>query len=166
MSITPNKIIAQVLGSWKTNNEINLRVFKVITTKGMQAEPPGSKGRTVKEQLIHMYNVRYRWMEYNDPSLVESIPKLTKEANPTKAQIVSGFKKSAAIATKFIEKYLEEDKRIKYFGGSVLRWIFYLISHESHHRGAILLTLKLNNMPVPDDVANEGVWASWYSPGK
>jgi len=166
MSIPQNKIVLQILDAWKTNNEINLLFIQSIPTKGFHLIPPDTKGRSVKEQLIHMHNVRYRWMEHNDPALVESIPKLTKEAKPTKAQILSAFKKSGLAAGKYIQKYLEEDKRIKYFDGSIIRWIFYLVSHESHHRGAIFLTLKLGGMPIPENISNEGAWGSWYSPEK
>jgi hypothetical protein len=37
----------------------------------------------------------------------------------------------------------------------------YLISHESPHRGSIMLALKQSNMRMKDDIALQGLWSEW-----
>jgi uncharacterized damage-inducible protein DinB len=43
------------------------------------------------------------------------------------------------------------------FAGQPLRWMSYLIAHDSQHRGSILLALKQSGMRMGPDVSIEVV---------
>jgi uncharacterized damage-inducible protein DinB len=113
----------------------------------------------VAGQFAHLHRARTGWLKFNGEN-VDSMR--LASTSPTRAQLKAAFAASGRAVERFLRRVLEEGGRVKMFRGSPLRWMSYLISHESHHRGSILLTLKQNGFPLPPKVALNGVWYPWY----
>ncbi|MBI3787535.1 MAG: hypothetical protein HY276_04680, partial [Ignavibacteriales bacterium] len=63
--MTTDKIIDQILGTWRHHDEVNLYLLNAIPPKGFEAVPTSSKGRTVAMQFAHMNRVRLGWLYYH-----------------------------------------------------------------------------------------------------
>jgi uncharacterized damage-inducible protein DinB len=158
---TAEGLLEQLLISWRLNNKVNLLLLRAIPQKGFAAVPLASRGRTVAAQFAHLHKVRWAWMRYNGEN-VRGIPVFRKGAQPSRAQLLKAFRASGKAVEKYVGSRLRGGERIKYFKGQPVRWLVYMIAHESHHRGSILLALKQNGMRMPDKVALTAVWLTWY----
>jgi uncharacterized damage-inducible protein DinB len=158
---TAEGLLGQLLLAWRLNNKTNLILLRAIPQKGFAAVPLASRGRTVASQFAHMHKVRWAWMRFNGEN-VRGIPVFRKGAQPTRAQLLRAFRVSGKAVEEYVSSRLRAGERIKYFKGQPVRWLTYMIAHESHHRGSILLALKQNGMRMPDKVALTGVWLTWY----
>ncbi len=120
------------------NNNINLYLLEAIA-EGHLKDQSTSKGRNVGEQFAHMHNVRLMWLQIADPDLMKGLQKIEKEKGISKNQL----KQSMEASAKAIESLLEKSTgKIKGFKPHTTAFLGYLLAHEGHHRGQILLCLK------------------------
>jgi uncharacterized damage-inducible protein DinB len=158
-----DKLIQQILNAWQVNERTNATLLKAISVSGLKAVPYGSRGRNVSQVFSHMYKVRFAWLRYNDGNLVNDLPMFPRAAAPTKFQLKNALSLSDQAVRILLLQCLNGERSIKMFKRNPVRWMSYLISHESHHRGQIALALKQNGMRLPPDVALRGLWQEWYS---
>ncbi len=158
----PQDLAHQVLGTWQVNNSITLGLLRKTHTKGFSAVPLESRGRTVAQVFAHVHKVRLAWLKYFDPKLIEGIPQFPKGSTPSRTDLTKAFRISGKAVHSFLKESLEGKRSVKSFKRNPVRWMGYLISHDSHHRGQIALTLKQRGMKLPQGVAIKTLWQEWY----
>lgn len=144
-----------LLETWAINQWMNNSLMKGIKDDYL-SDVGAAKGRAVGEQLAHIHNVRLMWLKASAPELLESQKKLDKEQIMTTSLLMKEFQKSANAITRLLEMGLASG-RIKGFKPHPQAFLGYMISHESHHRGQIIITLKENNH-LPDKKVLYGLW--------
>jgi uncharacterized damage-inducible protein DinB len=151
----------QLLETWEIHNRINLYLLDAIDTASLKDVPAGSKGRSVGEQLAHLHNVRLMWLNAASPGLLEGLEKIEKESATDKALLKRSLAKSGKVIGQLLTKSAADGGKVKGFKPHVGAFLGYMISHESHHRGQIMLTLKQSGHAV-DKKIQYGMW-EWGS---
>lgn len=132
---------SQLLETWEIHNRINLYVLDAITPEGLKAQSP-AKGRTVGELFAHLHNVRLMWLKAAAPDLLQGLEKVEKTAAGKKDLLHKSLADSGKAINDLVSKSLEAGGKVKGFKPHAPAFVGYLISHESHHRGQMVLLLK------------------------
>ncbi|MFI5144808.1 MAG: DinB family protein [Ignavibacteria bacterium] len=151
-------LIAQIIETWQIHNRINLYLLKAIPDEGLSARPEAKRqGRTVAQQFAHMHNVRLAWFMKSQADIIGKLKIIDREKAENKKLLVESFTKSGEMIENFLRKSLSEGLNLKDFKPHTVAFIGYLISHESHHRGSIMLALKQSGFKIPQGV-QPGIW--------
>ena len=94
------------------------------------------------------------WLKVANIALLEGLVKIEK-ADISKEKLKDALTQSAAAIETLFDQAI--DNKIKGFKPHATAFLGYLISHESHHRGQIMLALKQSGHPV-DQKIQYGIW--------
>jgi uncharacterized damage-inducible protein DinB len=149
----------QLIETWSIHDRINRYLLAAVSPAGLEATAAG-KGRTVGEQFAHLHNVRLLWLGSAAPELLTGLEKIEKAARPDRALLERSLAASSAAIVELLRRGFASGTsggRIKGFKPHAAAFLGYLIAHESHHRGQIVLILKLAGHPVDKKTAY-GLW--------
>lgn len=146
----------QLLETWEIHNRINLYLLDAVEPVAL-VSLSASKGRTVGEQFAHIHNVRLMWLKSAAPELLAGLMKIEKEQAVDKKLLRKCLAESGQAIKSLLSKSVLDGGKVKGFKPHVTAFLGYLVSHESHHRGQIILSLKQAGKPLDKKILY-GIW--------
>lgn len=157
------------------NERMNQVLIEHLDPAAWRANPPG-KARTIAAIFTHMHNVRCKWVRLT--ALQLKVPRQLDRAHCTPQQARAGLAESAARCTEMLAEALGGGGRIEKFvrDGWARPWpvgvemLCYMLAHEAHHRGQVLMLAHQLGFRLPIAVASgmwnwEKLWKECEAPG-
>ena len=146
----------ELVETWAIHNRIHLYLLAEIDAAHL-GDKTGDKGRSVGEQLAHLHNVRLMWLKSAAEDLLAGLAKIEKGGAGDKEALAAALTASGEAIGALLARAFVGDGRIKGFKPHAAAFLGYLIAHEAHHRGQLVVSLKLAGHPVSKKVAF-GLW--------
>lgn len=155
MSVSPS-----VRAAWQANLRINRALLDHLEPELLSAQTPGG-GFTVAQHLAEIVDAVKGWGTRFDQGRLAPLPDLydpkaeTFVAETDLARIVEVMEQT-------YEAALEAAEAAREMGDSPHAspdaYLIHMMVHDAHHRGQILLALKTNGQPLPDE---DRMWGPW-----
>jgi len=104
-----------------------------------------------------MHTNRVWQLQKRAPDLAEGLVIYDAKWEPVRAELLASHRASADAVERLLIGQLRGEPRRRGFKRGVLTTLCYFVSHESHHRGRILLTLKVSGETL-DKTATYRLW--------
>ena len=147
----------QIIETWYINHRTNLILINALTEKELQLTTSKRGGGSVGHQLAHIYNVRFWKLEKYNKSLVSDLTTIKATDGKSIKMLKECHTITADLIGDILNQAIENKGNVKGFERGVVPLLGYFIHHEAHHRGNILLTLKLCNFKLPNEL-KYGIW--------
>jgi uncharacterized damage-inducible protein DinB len=147
----------ELLDAWRVNNRITLFLLDEIDQRGLECTLSLRGGRTVARQLAHMHNNRITRLKSWCPELANGAKLFASKEEPGGEELAVALAESGERVCRYITKASAGMPGVKTFKRGLVVAIAYLIAHDSHHRGSIMLTLKQCGQKLSQDV-QYGIW--------
>jgi len=147
----------QIIETWCIHNRINLLMIENIPDDALKTTLSKRGGRDIARQFAHMHMVRVWRLEIFAKKLKSEIINFEKKESPGKKKLLDAFGQSGEVMEKYIRYCIDNNGSVTNFKRGVVPMLGYFISHETHHRGNILLTMKQSGFKLPDTL-KWGIW--------
>ncbi len=151
-----NPLIDQSIDTWRINNRINMMILEELGPDALECTLSKRGGRNVALQFAHMHSVRIQWLEVCAPAIFNTQTKIDKEGKIDKALLKKRLAESAEAIAQWMGTADDEGK-LKGYKKGIIAMLGYMLAHEAHHRGSILLTIKQSGIKLSDKLK----WQIW-----
>jgi len=153
-----------LVAAWRTNGRVTAYLFENLPTELWPMAVPGMPRRTVRTIAGHIHNARCMWTKMLGQRHGVRVPKRVSLRTVTREELLPALQLSGQGIVDLLELGISRGGRIPASGvpwlnlpvdvGHVLA---YLVAHEGHHRGQVVLLARQLGRRLPGEITS-GLW--------
>jgi uncharacterized damage-inducible protein DinB len=162
---SPPDLRDTILGAWKTNNRVTVYLIERMPAELWDEKVPGSPRRTIRMIAGHLHNARRLWIRTLGKQHGVPVPPGVDRFKVKPKELARALNQSSTGVLGVLQLGLEHGGMIP--PSSTYVWrnlpldvghvLTYLIAHEAHHRGQIVMLARQLGHRLPAAVTN-GLW--------
>ena len=147
--------------AWLANNKVNTVILEHLTPEMLSIQTPAG-GYTIAQHLADMANAPKYWASKLESADINALGNLFDESAEEfiPEMDLERIRQVFQDTTEVILKELENDDGSRLVHKSIESYMIHMLVHDAHHRGQILITLKIAGHSIPDE---DAVWMPWKS---
>ncbi len=152
-----------VLAAWRTSNRVTEFFIENLPRELWSMKVPGAPRKTVRMIAGHIHNARCSWIKMIGRAYGIRPPKSVDRHRVSKAGLLRAFKQSSRGISELLKEGLNQGGKLKIqvpwanIPPDVVHFMAYMVAHEAHHRGQIILLAREAGHRLPPHIT-DGLW--------
>ena len=154
-----------LLDAWRTNNRVNIFLFKNLPRELWGVPIPGASRRTVRMIGGHIHNARCMWIKTLGKEHGIVVPQAVNRQKVGPRELIPALNRSSRGMISLLKLGLDNDGTLPPSKSYVWRnlpldvahVLTYFVAHEAHHRGQIVMLARQLGYRLPVEIAG-GLW--------
>jgi len=146
---------SELVEAWRVNVDTNRMLLDGVPEDGLAARY-SPRTRAVASQFAHMHNIRVYHLKKRAKELLGELEPFGRGAEPERAELMDALAGSDEAVAAMLELATEVG-RVKSWHPAPPTFLGYLLAHEAHHRGLVIVSLRVDGHKLAKDV-KDGLW--------